>query len=220
MVARNRSDPMPIEGKDHFYAGAKQAGFSRLPRELFANNKHAGLYACKIFKKNIKRSKPNLQEVRSHFAKARKVNSNQQAKAKVQNVRPFSAHKTVRPFVDSTVSNRETKCDSFSKSSEFFSKNRKRSHSKASRLILKQKVLNEASNLISVSRKRSGTNRTQRPNPKNSSSRPTRTTAVLRRARKSFPKNRNFKIKQFKKQEYFKNLAKSQHTVPRSNTPI
>ena len=103
MVARNRSDPMPIEGKDHFYAGAKQAGFSRLPRELFANNKHAGLYACKIFKKNVQRSKPNLQEVRSHFAKARKVNSCQQAKVKVKNVRPFSAHKTVCLFVDSTV---------------------------------------------------------------------------------------------------------------------
>ena len=91
MVAQNRSDPKPFKGKqDHFYSGTKPAGFSRLPHELFARNKHAGLYACKIFKKS--HPKPsNLQEVKSHFVKARKLQH--KVSSKVKNVKPFSAHK-------------------------------------------------------------------------------------------------------------------------------
>ena len=87
MVARNRSDPKPFKGKqDHFYSGTKPAGFSRLPHELFARNKHAGLYACKIFKKS--HPKPsNLQEVKSHFVKARKLQH--KVSSKVKNVKTF-----------------------------------------------------------------------------------------------------------------------------------
>ena len=168
-----------------------------MPHELFARNKHAGLYACKIFKKS--HPKPsNLQEVKSHFVKARKLQH--KVSSKVRNVKPFSAHKnhgltvvqSVFPTTHSKNFQRESKTRNFPKSSEFVSDHHKPSKLDLSRLILKQKVLSEELSLISVSRKKSGTNRTQRPSPRNFPVHTARTTHRLRRARKSYCRNRNF----------------------------
>ena len=89
MVAQKRlSYPKPLGAE---IAQKNQVGFSRIPKKIWFENQHAGLYAVRL--NRSKRSESaNLQEMGKHFVKERKAKSSKSVKSRKnkQNVRVFA----------------------------------------------------------------------------------------------------------------------------------
>ena len=103
MVAQKRlSYPKPLGAE---IAQKNQVGFSRIPKKIWFENQHAGLYAVRL--NRSKRSESaNLREMGKHFVKERKVKS-------VKSVTSHKNKENVRHFAQGKNDHYCTACPSY-----------------------------------------------------------------------------------------------------------